>query len=300
MNERSMDGPILILGSSGFIARRTIAALEAEEVNLVTVSRREIESGSHYQHIVGNCLDLEFLSSVIGEIEPRIILSFIGGPTCDGDYSDLVNFNCGVLQLLSRMPLRGARVISLGSAAEYGASDEEYLTEEQVVAPKADYGYAKAAQTALALGLNAALGLNVSIIRAFNLFGANTPDAAISEKINQRVKDLNEDDDLILDDPEMLRDFIDVADVASALVAFMKAAPEPGVYNLCTGRATSLGELAKAFMLAHGKNGSVKIAEQPKFKSPVRRAVGSPEKFARATGWSSQLSLHDSARAQAR
>lgn len=295
-----MNSPILILGSSGFIARRTIAELKSEEVDLVTVSRRDGESGSLHQHIVGDCLDLKFLSRVIDEVEPQIILSFIGGPTCDGDYSDLVRFNCEVLQLLSRLPLRGARVIILGSAAEYGASDEEYLTEEQVVAPSADYGYAKAAQTALALGLNAVSGLNVSIIRAFNLFGADTPAAAISEKIHQRVKDLNADDDLILDDPEMLRDFIDVADVASALVAFMKADPESGVYNLCTGRATSLGELAEAFMLVHGKNGSVKVAEQPEFRSPVRRAVGSPKKFARATGWSPQRSLQDSARAQAR
>lgn len=288
---------ILVLGSGSFIAQSTLISLVREGFSVVTVSRSTTNDEGIFEHYTGNCFDYQFLSKVVTEVNPDVILSFIGGSYTDGEYLNLVQLNCGVLELLSRMSLENVRIISLGSAAEYGAANINILVEDMEVSPTSDYGHAKAVQTALATGLNLELQQNVSILRVFNLYGVGTPSHAISEKIHQRVKRLPRGAQLVLDDPEMIRDFVDVKDVADGLVSFIQSNPVAGIYNLCSGQPLSLAQLAAAFLKVYGKNEEITVASEPKYFSPVRRAVGSTEKFLTATGWSPQRSLQDSVRA---
>ena len=288
---------ILILGSNSYLARQTFSELLKSDRRVSTVSRQPQPESDF--HTVGDCFDEAFLADVVSRVNPATIISFIGGPTCPGNYADLVTLNCGVLQQLCRVALEGVKVISIGSAAEYGAATEEFLTEYQEVKPASDYGHAKLAQSAFATGMTPLTGAHLIIVRLFNLIGSNTPSTLISEKIRQRVVDLETSEDLILDDPDMTRDFIDVADVASGLVALVESDCKAGIYNLCSGRATSLAELAAAFMTSHEKKGFLKKAEKPEFRSPVRRAVGSTNKFLAATKWSASRTLQQSANDQA-
>lgn len=291
-------GKILILGSGSFLAKQTLDFMLKEGFAVFTVSRGNSNNTAVNEHFIGSCFNHDFLSEVIAKVNPEVILSFIGGPSVNGRYSKLLQLNCGVLELLNRFSLDGVRIISLGSAAEYGAADMEYLSEDGPVLPSSDYGHAKLAQSALAVGFNQVSRSNVSILRVFNLFGKGTPASAISEKIHQKVKNIAEGESLVLDDPEMARDFLDVQDVACGIVSFIKSDSVSGIYNLCSGRSLSLAELASAFLKESGKASEVKAAVNPRYFSLVRRAVGSNVKFLNSTGWLPQQSLQDSVRAQ--
>ena len=86
------------------------------------------------------------------------------------------------------------------------------------------------------------------------------------------------------------RDFVYVADVVAALVASMdrlcvgSAAtdPAPRVFNVCTGRATSIRELAGLLGEATGLGAQVRLG--PPRVGDIQHSLGDPRRLAEAVG----------------
>jgi len=64
-------------------------------------------------------------------------------------------------------------------------------------------------------------------------------------------------------DGMQLRDFIYVKDVVDVLVTIMERKPEPGLYNLGTGKARAFLHLAKAVFSALGKQENIEFVDTP-------------------------------------
>jgi UDP-glucose 4-epimerase len=97
----------------------------------------------------------------------------------------------------------------------------------------------------------------------------------------------------IFGDGNQVRDFVYVGDVARALLA--AAGHDGGVFNVATGRATSVNELHAACQRTTGSSSDPEY--QPPREGDVLRSVLDPALAERELGWQPQVSLDDGLRA---
>lgn len=293
---------ILVIGASSFLGRSFLRAFDLKTDLIFTISRQQSE-GNSGNHFIGDVFDGRFFANVIEEVQPSIIVNFVGSTDGSLELDDLIDLNMGVLKIwhehISQERRLEQKFFTMGSAAEYGRASDNPLSEETECIPAGAYGESKFAQTELAKKLSKE-GEEIFIIRPFNLMGFGSPDSLISEKIRLKVLALSKDEDLILDDPQMARDFIDVDDFSEALRQLTEGNSSGGIYNICRGEKVTLADLGRAYLDEAGKGGSVIAAENPKFRSSVRSAVGSCDLLKRVTGWAPKRTLIESASLQSK
>jgi len=141
--------------------------------------------------------------------------------------------------------------INIGSAAQYGRqenSTEPRMSERHADAPASAYGASKVEQENV-VRANAERGNIAPIfLRVFNAIG---PGQAGPFALPYLMAALNEArasnaPSITLDRWDAVRDFIDVRDVARAVVAVIRHPPAAGNrLNVCTGQPTTLIDLAR-------------------------------------------------------
>lgn len=207
-----------------------------------------------------------------------------------------LNFSLNVLasQLVAEAArLHGVgRVVFASSAAIYGDAAERPIRESAEKRPVSPYGAAKLASEDLLLGHGACYGFTVRCQRYFNVFGARQdPASPYSGVISIFARNYREGKSVTLyGDGRQTRDFIAVGDVARAnALAATRPGLTSGAANICTGRATSLLDLAGIFAAAH-----------PGVGAPVHRAaragdilhsLGDPAAAAAALGFTARTGV---------
>ena len=196
-----------------------------------------------------------------------------------------------------------AVLVFLGSAAEYGAVEDLYLpiNEEHPKKPASLFGASKAAQTQLAFAAAVEWSLRVLVARPFNLLGPGLPEHYLAAALAKRLR--NEGaatQPLPVANADATRDFVDVRDVADALVALAeKAAP-------AAGKAVRLQHrLGRGDDRARNRPRPVRTARQPvsggplgsaSSRSRIRRSCGDASRLRRATGWQPRIAWRQSLR----
>ena len=102
-------------------------------------------------------------------------------------------------------------------------------------------------------------------------------------------------DDYATIDGTCIRDYIHVVDLAKGhIVALNKMSAGVQIYNLGTGKGTSVLEMVAAFEKASGEKLPYKIAPRRAGDLPVLYA--NPEKAERELGWRAERSIDDAMR----
>lgn len=190
------------------------------------------------------------------------------------------------------------RLVIASSAAVYGDSDALPLSEEALPRPLSPYAASKSAGELYASMYTRALGLEVVALRYFNVYGPRQrPDsmyaAAVPIFIRRR---LDGQPVTIFGDGRQTRDLIYVEDVARAnLLAAEHPAAAGQVFNVCTGRETSLLDLLDVLdELCPG-------SAAPQFAGPrsgdIYRSLGSPAKALETLGFRAETPLADGLKA---
>jgi GDP-4-dehydro-6-deoxy-D-mannose reductase len=186
-----------------------------------------------------------------------------------------------------------ATILLLGSAAEYGpvAADCLPINESCPENPATPFGASKLAQTHLARAAARQCQLRVLTVRPFNVIGPGLPDhyfaAALARRL-LRMRSCGDPGPFPVMNLDATRDFVDVRDVADALVGLLSDAPptagEMEVYNIATGIevsladvATKLGSLAGGYKPMAGAGGDS--------RGGVVRSRGDATRLSRKTGW---------------
>lgn len=141
-------------------------------------------------------------------------------------------------------------------------------------------------------------GLSVVAGRFFNVYGPrqslNNPYTGAGAIFSSRIKNGNRP--LIYEDGLQSRDFIHVRDLVEAKL-FLLENPVANLdaYNICTGRRTSIAELAEQLAVLHGRP-DLKPDIVRRFRAgDIRHCIGDPGKLA-ALGWRARMSLQDGLR----
>jgi UDP-glucose 4-epimerase len=171
------------------------------------------------------------------------------------------------------------RVVFASTAAVYPDTAEP-ISERVPVAPIDLYGETKAAGEALF----AQTGASCAFARLFNVMGPRETNPHILPEIVAQIA--SGADTLALGTTGTVRDFIDVRDVADALVRLVDHAQVGCVpFNVGTGHGTSVAELVALCGAAVGR--TVTIRHDSARVRPVDRArlVADASALTKATGW---------------
>ena len=187
---------------------------------------------------------------------------------------------------------RVSRIVFASSAAIYGDTTDLPIRESADQSPISPYGAAKLASEALLLGHGAAFGLTVRCQRYFNVFGPRQdPASPYSGVISIFARRYREGKSVtIYGDGKQTRDFISVHDVARANVL---AATAPGLTsgaaNICSGRATSLLDVAAVF--ARHYPAVAAPAHGPPRAGDIIHSRGAPDLADAALGFRAQIAV---------
>jgi UDP-glucuronate 4-epimerase len=186
----------------------------------------------------------------------------------------------------------GVRVVFASSSSVYGDAAVFPTTEEAATAPISPYGVTKLAAEHLAAAYAHGFGLDVVVLRYFNVYGPRQrPDMAFARII----------DALIADRPfplhgagDQSRSWTYVDDVVGATIAAMGSGD--GIYNVAGDAEASLQD---AIGLLEGFAGR-KLVIQPLPEAPgdVHRTHADTTRIRRDLGWQSSSSFTDGLRAQ--
>ena len=162
-----------------------------------------------------------------------------------------VNGTMNILEFCRNKKIK--KLVFTSSAAIYGDYDKK-ITEISPTIPTTVYGSTKLTGEQYCKIYSNLFGINITVLRPFNIYGPNQNDA-YAGVISKFMDRLNENKPpIILGDGTQTRDFIHVDDVATAFYLALKHKKKKfDVFNLATGKSTTINELAKIFLLSAKK-----------------------------------------------
>ncbi|AFA40069.1 UDP-glucose 4-epimerase [Pyrobaculum oguniense TE7] len=282
---------IVVTGGAGFIGSHVAAHLKSRGFDVVVVDSLERASGARRLKEAGVPLvegDLRFVEIPKCDAVVHAAAYISVEESWEKPYEYMWN-NAAVTAKVGKEALRmGAFLVYLSSAAVYGNPIYTPIDEEHPTRPTSPYGLSKlAGEEALAMLRNA--GLKYAVARLFNVYGPGQtgPYAGVITKFIERARAGLPP--VIFGSGEQTRDFVHVLDVARFVETLVEKGAQ-GVFNVGTGRAVSIKELARVVMKLAG------IGGEPIYASPrpgdIAHSVANIKK-ARGLGWEPKITLEE-------
>lgn len=260
-------------------------------------------------------LDKKALDGVFERGEFDLVIHFAGlkavGESVEKPLKYYENNVGGTINLLESMKKYGVKkIIFSSSATVYGDQGVAELTEDMTtgVGITNPYGETKhVIEEMLKDVAEAEPDLEVTILRYFNPIGAHKS-GLIGEDPNDipnnlmpiimkvstgEIKELMVyGDDYDTPDGTGMRDYIHVVDLVKGhIAAIEKMKPGVSIYNLGTGKATSVLEMIAAFEKASGEKLPYKIVERR--AGDLAEIYANPERATKELGWKAELTIDD-------
>jgi len=190
----------------------------------------------------------------------------------------------------------GTHVVYASSAAIYGDQGEGAVGEDAVARPRTAYGADKYGCELHAQVASGVHGVPTLGCRFFNVYGPRQdPASPYSGVISIFAARIAAGQGITVHgDGGQTRDFVFVADVVAHLRAGMrllKSVPQAQVVNVCTGRPTSILDLARAIGTAAGPH--VAVSHGAARAGDIRGSLGNPAKATALLGLRATTSLDE-------
>jgi UDP-glucose 4-epimerase len=199
----------------------------------------------------------------------------------------------GTVQVVEAARRVGARVVfSSTGGAIYGECDGP-APEDAARVPVSPYGIAKLCAEEYLLGWNRIHGLRNTVLRFANVYGPRQESSLEGGVVSIFLERMaNGDPTIIFGDGLQTRDFVFVGDVVDAILA--AAAGEGDVFNVGTGRETTVLDLHRACRTVAGSDAEHRLEEAR--LGDARRSVLDVSKAERELRWRAATSLEEGLR----
>lgn len=202
-----------------------------------------------------------------------------------------VNGTVNILEALRRLKLK-SRLIIAGSSAEYGEQDKK-LTEQDPLVPISPYGVSKVTQELLGHQYNVNFDLNVITARIFLIKGPRKTLDSFYDFATQIVKIERKKQSPVMKvgNLNVYRDLIDVRDSVVALEKMMLKGEPGNSYNLCSGVAYLMRDIANEF-LSNCKVPAKILQDKARFRIGDEKIIwGDTSKLFYVTGWKPRIPI---------
>jgi GDP-4-dehydro-6-deoxy-D-mannose reductase len=294
---------VLITGACGFCASYLLRALRAERAMQIVGSDVVADPPAALplaDYIAADLTQPEAAYALVRRVRPDWLFHLAG--RCRGTPEEIYRVNLlSSLNLLEavRESSPQARVLVVGSAAEYGPAPPESMPigEDYVCRPRGAYGLSKHALCLAAQDYARNSGLKVVVARPFNIIGAGVPSFLVVGAILDRARKAlaaADPPNIAVGNLDSVRDFVDAEDVAAAYLRMIRGDYWGEVFNLCSAVPRKIREVVE-LLLSHSPR-RIKYHVDPGLLSPTDVAVfyGSCEKARRAFAFAPSKSLEES------
>lgn len=293
---------IIVTGVTGFIGKHLAYFLQKiyPRIEIIGIVRSYSNSSESFECYVLDLTDEYLVCKMINEIKPDYIFH-LAGLVFSYDLNALYHANVvstlNLLSAIKRCKLN-TRLIVAGSAAEYGSILKEHLpvTEKQCAQPQSPYGMTKLWQT-LMTQYEMFDGVDVCVGRIFNVIGPHISEHLTTGQLLgqlERVRNKQQEPKLYVGNLTLKRDFLDIEDVCSALIALALKGKSREIYNICSGSSLSFNELLDVYLSAYPLNLEVVVDPKQAQNSYIQDIYGCNEKLKRDTGWIPLVNINDS------
>ncbi|HEX5328267.1 MAG TPA: NAD-dependent epimerase/dehydratase family protein [Acetobacteraceae bacterium] len=289
----------LVTGGAGFIGSHLCDALRARGHRVRVLddfsTGRHVNVRADAELIAGDVADPAAVSEAVAGIDGCFHLAAIASVTRGvEDWLGTHRANLtGTITIFDALRHRQVPVVYASSAAVYGDCPVQPITEAAPTRPLSAYGADKLGCELHARVAAQVHGIPAVGLRFFNVYGPRQdPASPYSGVISIFADRLHRSMPIdIYGDGGQTRDFVYIADVVTAMLAAMDRRPPGGaVFNVCTGTATSVIELART--LAGLSGNDAKLRFRPPRPGDIRASTGSPTAARAALGLPLPRSLH--------
>jgi GDP-4-dehydro-6-deoxy-D-mannose reductase len=281
----------LVTGAGGFVGRHLLTHLDGSGDDVAATDRST--DGL-------DITDAPSLLELMRRVRPEAVYHLAGASDVGGSWSTpQATFRAnaeGTLNVLWAAREAGVeRVLTVGSADVYGkvSADDLPIDEDLPMRPVSPYAASKAAADHVALQAHLGFGQHVVRARPFNHLGPGQSDRFVAPALAGRIaaNELSGETKVKVGNLSPRRDFTDVRDVVRAYRALVDRGRPGEVYNVCSGRAIAVQELADQFI--EMATIPMELVPDPDLQRPVDIPVlrGDSTRLRRDTGWEPTIPL---------
>lgn len=296
---RQLQGPIWVVGASGFIGAKLFFSLARLRPDVFAVSQHVDSSWRLLHSPYLNRLSLDVtqadeVTMAVRKHRPRTVFNL----SAYGAYErqnvahriHAVNYT-GTLNLIDALIESGCDAfVQAGTSSEYGVNCAG-PSESAALEPNSDYAVSKAAVGSLLGYYGRFRGFPCTHLRLYSVYGPwEERDRLVPTLIRQGLKGQYPP----LVNPVITRDFVYVDDCTRAFVkaARVTCRSHPGrVFNIATGIKTSLREMARLTQQRFGIPTEPDFGTMPDRKWDLSNWFGDPTLARTALDWSPRLTL---------
>jgi GDP-4-dehydro-6-deoxy-D-mannose reductase len=257
----------------------------------------KLRFGDHDRYRYARCdlNDRSELDRLVARTAPDVVIH-LAAALRDDPNEVLIRSNVEGTAALARAVARLERkplVIVGSSGSVYGLPLSLPIAEEQRCAPDEPYAMSKLAAELTARVLLRGTDVPLIVARIFNIVGPGQEERHVCGRFAAQAAAIARGDappTLTIGDLRPTRDFIDVRDVAHALVILSQHGVPGEAYNVASGTESAIGDVLTLTLRAAGLEGKVSIAEQYSRAADVARAFADIGKL-RACGFEPEFSL---------
>ena len=297
---------ILVTGGAGFIGSHLVERLirEGENVTVLdnlTTGRKEnlssVSARDTFRFVQGDIRDREIVRSCMKDTDRVVHLAAIASvPFSNRNPVETHDVNVeGTLNILRACgEYNVAKMVYASSCAVYGEPVFLPVAEDHRLSATSPYAASKIAAEAYCQVFREKHDLATVCLRAFNVYGSKQHNSDYGGVLTQFISRLTKQQPpIIYGDGEQSRDFIHVNDVVDAVARILHTPNGTnGTYNLGSGKATTINELARTLqrLLGDGEFRPVYTLARP---GDVRHSQADIGKARRGFGFEPLTRLDD-------
>jgi nucleoside-diphosphate-sugar epimerase len=293
---------VLITGANGFLGsnianRLSSAGLEVYAVVRENTNLWRIENIRDSNIIKIGEYNSKNLEAIFAKSNPEVVINAVGIAQRKTVNKTEHNWNSNFLTLISLVDamkqFQIRQFIHLGSSFEYGASAKfhQALKENVRCRPVSEYGIAKLFQTEYLEKVSENYKFSSMVLRIFNVFG---PFEEQSRLVPQVTIKAIKNEDIVLSNPEAIRDFIYVADVVEAIFKAVRKEFNKKFDTLNVGSGAGTTVMDVATKLVSIANSSSRILPGERDQRPenyISPPIADIKKIHDELGWALLYSL---------
>jgi|APEBP8051073178_1049388.scaffolds.fasta_scaffold01327_19 UDP-glucose 4-epimerase len=249
---------VWITGAQGFIGRHLVRALGAAGTPVVTFRRASDVGTSDVEDDRVYPLSATGLATALDRHgTPQRAYHLAGGPTVGASFGDPgadFQSNVATTELLLET-LRGKKVplVLASSAAVYGEGHAAPIRSDSPTNPSSPYGTHKLLAEQLVQAHSRFFDLPATVLRLFSIYGTGLRKQLLFDVCGRLAASSGDAQLTLSGTGAERRDWLDARDLAAAMIGLEDPAPgEARLYNLASGRACPIHEIAQHLLAAWG------------------------------------------------
>ena len=302
---------ILITGGAGFIGSHLCDKYTKEGPTVLCLDNfmsgnltniRHLLDFRDFKLIKGDVRDFDLLEKIIRDVE--VIFHLAAQIHVDRSYIEpRLTYEVNVMgtqNILEVARLHDAKKVICASSSEvYGSAQYAPIDEKHPLNAPHPYGASKIAADRMCFAYIQTYGLNISILRLFNVFGPRQRDVGYGGVISiftRRV--LSNIPPIIYGDGRQTRDYTYIEDAVKAYdLALKHNDPLTEPLNFGSGQEVSILDLANMIIDLCGKKNAIKPVHVEPRLGEVNRLIADATKAKSLLGWTSQYDLKEGLKA---